>query len=428
MKKWVLGAMCTASLLACGGDEGGKDGTEDEQVGEVTIELFSWWSAPGEAQALQALIQAHQEAFPHERIYNAADAKNNLGGVDAKMVLANRLAANDPPDVFQQNAFEVLAALEAGTGKFEQLDDFFAEQGLTSDTVVKEVLDNVSQDGHVYSMPVNIHRENSLFYNMKIFKQHDIAAPKTIDELLAACQKLKAAGVTPFAVSPQSWILGKMWEGLAEGTMTPQKFVDYYTGSGPTDEAALRHAMDVYASIVMDYSNIHDIDESFGWAEATEALRKGEAAMFLHGDWAKGYLTQYGATPGVDFGVVAAPGASDLFVYGVDVFVIPLGAKHRDAAFDFLTTVASPDAQADFNKLKGSTPIRLDVTESKLDVVGKEVLADFRNAKMRVALHGSSALSDALGWFAFENPDHMEYYGDVDLLTQTAIENPPDRQ
>src|SRR5262245_22371792 len=117
MKKWMLGAMCTAGLLAagCGGDEGGEGGEEEEQVGEVTIELFSWWSAPGEAEALQALIQEHRKAFPHERIYNAAE-DTNTGGVDAKMVLADRLAKNDPPDVFQQNAFEVLGALEAGTG------------------------------------------------------------------------------------------------------------------------------------------------------------------------------------------------------------------------------------------------------------------------------------------------------------------------
>jgi glucose/mannose transport system substrate-binding protein len=428
MKKWMLGALCTAGLLTagCGGDEK-SDSNDDEEIGEVTIELFSWWAAPGEAEALQALIQEHRKNFPHERIYNAAES-TNTGGVDAKMVLADRLAKDDPPDVFQQNAFEVLGALENGTGKFEPLDELFEQEGLTSDTVVQEVLENVTFGGHKYAMPVNIHRENSLFYNMKIFNDHGIAAPKTVDDLLAACQKLKAANITPFAVSPQSWILGKMWEGLAEGAMTPQKFVDYYTGSGPTDEAALRHAMDVYATIVMEYSNIQDIDDSFGWTEATEAVLNGDAAMFLHGDWAKGYLTQFGATPNVDFGVVGAPGASDLFVYGVDVFVIPLGAKHRDAAFDFLKTVASPDAQGLFNTLKGSTPIRLDVTESKLDPVGKEVLADFRNAKMRVALHGSPALSDALAWFAYANPDHMEYYGDVDLLTQTAIDNPPDRQ
>jgi glucose/mannose transport system substrate-binding protein len=316
------------------------------------------------------------------------------------MVLADRLAANNPPDVFQQNAFAVLDELKAGSKQFEQLDEFFEQEGLNSDTMAQEVLNNVSFEGHQYALPVGVHRENALFYNMQVFKAHDITPPTTIDELLTACEKLKAAGVTPFAVSRQSWILGKLFEGLAEGAMTPQKFVDYYTGSGPTDEAALRHAVEVYAQIVMEYSNVNEIaDDSFGWTQATEALRNGEVAMFLHGDWAKGYLIKLGAKPGVDFGVVGAPGAADLFVYGVDVFVVPVGAPHHDEAMDFLKTVASIPAQAAFNNNKGSTPIRLDVPDASLDPVAKEVLEDFRNAKMRVALKGSATLSDSLAWF-----------------------------
>jgi glucose/mannose transport system substrate-binding protein len=427
MKLLARTAACALALgmIGCGSDGSDKPaGDGNDEVGETTIELFSWWTQPGEAEALEALIELHHDEFPNERILNAAEVATN-GGVDAKMVLAQRLKDNDPPDVFQQNAFEVLGALADGTGKFEQLDDFFKEQGLDAKVVPQEILDNVSHEGHMYSLPVNIHRENSLFYNMKVFKEHDITPPKTTDELLAACEKLKAAGVTPFAVSPQSWILGKMFEGIAEGAMGPASFVDYYT-KGTIDEAKLKLAVDTYAKIVMDYSNIGKIDENFGWTQAAEAVQHGEAAMFLHGDWVKGYLVQLGAEPNVDFGVVVAPGAQDMFVYGVDVFVVPQGAKHRDAAFDFLTTVASPAGQAAFNTIKGSTPMRFDVPVSKLDVVAQEVLKDFKNAKMRVALHGSPALSDAVGWFTWMTPEHTDYYNDTSMLLRAAMENPPD--
>jgi glucose/mannose transport system substrate-binding protein len=427
MKKWMLGAMCTLGLAAasCGGDDTKTEG--EEEVGEVRIELFSWWTAPGEAEALAALIQEHRKNFPNQIIVNKAEEMNS-GGIDIKMVLADRLANNDPPDVFQQNAFEVLTALANGSKQFEQLDAFFEQEGLLStDTMAQEIRDTVTHQGHQYALPVGVHRENALFYNMKIFNEHDIAPPTTTEELLAACAKLKAAGVTPFAVSRQSWILGKLFEGLAQGAMSPQKFVDYYAGTGPTDEAALRHAVEVYAQIVMEYSNVNEIaDDSFGWTQATEALSSGEVAMFLHGDWAKGYLIKLGDKPGVDFGVVGAPGAADLFVYGVDVFVVPVGAPHHDEAMDFLKTVASVSAQAAFNNNKGSTPIRLDVPDSSLDPVAKDVLEDFRNAKMRVALKGSPVLSDSLAWFAFANDEHADLYQNVDLLQQVAIENPPE--
>jgi glucose/mannose transport system substrate-binding protein len=426
MKVLVRTAACALALgiTGCGSEGSDKtDGDNPDEVGEVTIELFSWWTQPGEAEALEALIELHHDNYSNETILNAA-VEASRGGVDAKVVLADRLKAGDPPDVFQQNAFEVLGALADGTGKFEQLDDFFKEQGLDK-AVVPEILANVTHEGHMYSLPVNIHRENSLFYNVHLFKEHDITPPKTTEELLAACEKLKAAGVTPFAVSPQSWILGKMFEGVAEGAMGPAAFVDYYT-KGTIDEAKLKVAVDAYAKMVMEYSNIGEIDEDFGWTQASEALRNGDAAMFMHGDWVKGYLVQLGATPNVDFGVVGAPGAQDLFVYGVDVFVIPQGAKNREAALDFLTTVGSPAGQAAFNTIKGSTPMRLDVPVSKLDVVAQEVLADFSNAKMRVALHGSPALSDAVGWFTWMTAEHTDYYGDTNMLLRAAMENPPE--
>lgn len=426
MKLLARTAACALALgiTGCGSEGSDKPGDEgNEDVGETTIELFSWWTQPGEAEALEALIELHQENYKNETILNAA-VEASRGGVDAKMVLAQRLAAGDPPDVFQQNAFEVLGALADGTGKFEQLDEFFKAEGLDK-AVVPEILANVTHEGHQYAVPVNIHRENSLFYNVHLFKEHDITPPTTTAELLAACEKLKAAGVTPFAVSSQSWILGKMFEGVAEGAMGPAAFVDYYT-KGTIDEAKLQAAVEAYGKMVMDYSNIGEIDADFGWTDAADAVRNGDAAMFLHGDWVKGYLVQYGATPNVDFGVVGAPGAQDLFVYGVDVFVIPQGAKHREAALDFLTTVGSPAGQAAFNTIKGSTPMRFDVPVSKLDSVAQEVLTDFKNAKMRVALHGSPALSDAVGWFTWMTPEHTDYYGDTSMLLRAAMENPPE--
>ena len=41
------------------------------------VEIFSWWSAPGEADALEALIAAHQATHREARIFNSA---NRLDG------------------------------------------------------------------------------------------------------------------------------------------------------------------------------------------------------------------------------------------------------------------------------------------------------------------------------------------------------------
>ena len=54
-------------------------------------------------------------------------------------------------------------------------------------------------------MPVNIHGQNWLWYNTKVFADAGVEPPKTLPELLAAGEKLKATGVIPLALGGQPW-------------------------------------------------------------------------------------------------------------------------------------------------------------------------------------------------------------------------------
>lgn len=405
----VLGLLATA----CGSDGGTPTAPASEQTKEVKVELFSWWVNPGEAEALQALIDLNKSQHAKERIYNAAEDS----GTDAKQVLQDRLAADDPPDLFQQNAHDMRAFLAANPGKIEPLDDLFAAQGL-NDVVVPEVLDDVSVGGHVYSMPVNIHRENSLFYNKEIFSANKLKPPTTVEEFFTVCDTLKAKGITPVATSYQGWIQRIMFNSLAMGRMGGREFVDEWTGKKAMDQAALGAAIDDLARVLDDYSNADAGDADFGWTNAAQAVFDGKAAMFFHGDWAKGYFVQLGWTPNVDFGVVGAPGAADTFWYGVDVFALPTGAKQPAGARDFLTTVASVEGQVDFNSIKGSSPMRLDVPGSSLDDMGREVLLDLNDAAVRSLVSNLSAWDTALGDYATSR--------DKDALMQVYADNPPE--
>ena len=106
--------------------------------------------------------------------------------------------------------------------------------------------------------------------------------------------------------------------------------------------------------------------------------------MFIHGDWVKGSLVQLVWTPDVDFGVVASPDTADIFLYGMDVFGIPTGAKNPKGAEAFIKTISSPAGQIAFNTLKGSSPVRLDVSTEDFDTMGRQVAEEFRSANYRV--------------------------------------------
>jgi glucose/mannose transport system substrate-binding protein len=401
------------ALLGCA-CSGGDDTDTGDTSQEVQIEVFSWWVSPGEAEALNALFDLHRNNYPNERIVNAAEASGPM----AKQVLAERLDAHDPPDLFQQNAYEMKAFLSAHPGTVEPLDDLFEEEQL-AEAIAPEILDNVTIDGSIYSVPVNAHRENALFYNAKIFEDNNLQAPKTLDDFLSACETLKAAGITPVALSTsQSWIVSKLFINLAAGSMGARPFYDYFSGNEPLDEAAFGDAVDVLDTVLTNYIDIEQAaTDGFGWTQATEAVFDGTAAMFLHGDWAKGSFVALGWSPNTDFGVVASPGASELFLYGADVFGVPTGAKHPEAARHFVQTIASVEGQIAFNTIKGSSPIRLDVPAEAFDPMAQEVIDDFKNAEIRMSLKWQSAWDEALGEFATSH--------DRAALIQVFKDNPP---
>ena len=425
MKRLSVISACALSLAlttGCGSDAENSDGAGGTgSTNEIVrVEVFSWWTAPGEAEALQSLVDLHRKTYKNTRIFNAAtDPAVLSGGTEAKQLLQERLEAGDPPDAFQTNAYELkLGYLANEPNLLEPLDDLFAEQGLTDD-IAPELLSDITIKGHPVAVPVNVHRENSLFYNKQLFTENDIVPPTTMSEFLEVCAKLKEAGVTPLAISTsQAWIINKVFMSLALGTLGADKFNKYFVAKEPVEEADFAPVVATLDEVLRDYIDTElAASDGYGWTQAADSLRAGKAAMFIHGDWAKGYLTQLGWTPEVDFGVSASPGADGAFIYGMDVFAVPTGAPHREDAFNWLRTIASPEGQISFNEAKGSSPVRLNIDSRGLDAMARATYADLKNAAHRVPAVGVPSAWDE-GFQALAK-DH-----DQAALLKTFADNP----
>lgn len=376
------------------------------------MELLSWWVAASELDALDALLDVHRERYPNDRVRNTTYET----GPEAQQRLYEQIAAHTPPDLYQENAYDLPQILVDEPGCLASLSDFFEEHGL-AEAIVPEVLQAVTIDGVVRAMPVNIHRENALLYNKKVFDELGLSPPTTLDELLATCESLKAAGITPIATAYLGWIQRILFNGLSAARMGTSAFQAFLEGTGAIDEVALRKSIKLLDEVLTNYVNDSAADPDFGWTDAADLMSKGKAGMFIHGDWAKGYLVQLGAIPGFDFGVVGMPGASDLFLYGVDVFAMLEGAADPEPTRRFLETVGSKEGQIAFNKLKGSTPIRLDVDLDELDPAGRATLEDLRNAKVRLLTRSKPSWDDALAAFAIDR--------DADALVAAYVASPP---
>jgi glucose/mannose transport system substrate-binding protein len=99
-----------------------------------------------------------------------------------------------------------------------------------------------------------------------------------------------------------------------------------------------------------------------------DRVLKGEAAMTIMGDWAKGYADAAPQYQGA-VGFIPTPGTSRTFVFTTDTFSMPINLDSDQVADTkkLLGVFGSPDGQRIFNAKKGSISARLDVEPSESD-------------------------------------------------------------
>ncbi|WP_093131235.1 ABC transporter substrate-binding protein [Salinibacillus kushneri] len=394
-KIWVLTVLILTSLIfaACSSDSANSDDgsdSEDSSEGEgTTVEIFSWWTGAGEEDGLLALIDLFKEKHPDIDVENAAVAGG--AGTNAKAVLASRMQGDDPPSTFQVHGGAELNDSWVAADKMQPLDDFYEENDLM-DKFPQDLIDLVSDEGNIYSIPVNIHRGNVIFYNKKVFEENNIEVPTTFDEFLAASEELEAAGVTPLALGDKnSWPATQILENILLAKLGPDDYKGLFTGDVAFDDSRVVESVELFGEML---NYINDDHASRVWQDAAQLVAEGDAAMTVMGDWAKGYFSNdLNLTVNEDFGYITTPETEGLFMVITDTFGLPKGIENEEETKEFLKVLASVEGQDTFNPLKGSIPARVDADESKYDEYGKDTMDDFQNAEALAPsiAHGSAA-------------------------------------
>jgi glucose/mannose transport system substrate-binding protein len=350
------------------------------------LEIFSWW-AGDEGPALEALIEQYRAQHPDVEVVNATVTGG--AGVNARAVLKTRMLGGDPPDSFQVHAGQELIGTWVVADRMEDLTPLFEEQGWM-DAFPEGLIELISTDEGIWSVPVNIHRSNVLWYNPAKLSEWGVSVPATWDEFLAeTCPTLQAAGVTPLAVG-ENWTVQHLWESVALAVMGADGWNGLWDGSVAFDSPEAVEAWNVF-SRVLDCTNADAAGLS--WQQATDRVANGEAAFNVMGDWAAGYMaTTLGLEPGTGFGWAASPGTDGIFMLLTDSFGLPKGAPNRDNAVAWLELVGSREGQDAFNPLKGSISPRLDSDLSLYNAYGQSAAADYQsNASVGSLVHGTAA-------------------------------------
>ncbi|MED4203591.1 ABC transporter substrate-binding protein [Neobacillus mesonae] len=374
------------SMAACNSKSSSGDSKKGNE--KTKLDIFSWWTGAGEEDGLKALIALFQEKYPDIPIENAAVAGG--AGTNAKAVLASRMQGNDPPATFQVHGGAELNDGWVAAGKMEALNDLYDEQGW-NDKFPKELIDMVSKDGKIYSVPVDIHRGNVLWYNKKVFTDNGVEPPATFDEFFKVADQLKSKGVTPLALGDKEpWTATMLFEDILLGVLGPDDYGKLWTGELAFDDAKVKESAEIFKKML---GYINEDHSSRNWQDASQLVSNGEAAMNVMGDWAKGYfVNDLKLKVNEDFGYITTPGTDGYFMIITDTFGLPKGVKNPDDVKKFLTLLGSVEGQDVFNPLKGSIPARVDADPSKYDQYGKDTIEDFKTAKLAPSLaHGSAA-------------------------------------
>ena len=344
------------------------DTSTPEQGGKV--EIFSWWTGGGEAAGLDAMIVVFQAQYPGIEFINSAVAGG--AGTNARAVLATRLQAGDPPDSWQGHAGQELIGTYVAGGQIEPLNALYEAEGWLA-VMPETLIPLISDGGNIYSVPVNIHRANVLWYNPKLLADNGVSVPTTMDEWFAAMDTLKAAGVLPLALGEQ-WTKMHLLETVLLGTLGADKYNGLWDGTTDWAGADVKAALDNFAK-VLTYANTDSA--SLSWQDAAQLVVNGDAAFNVMGDWAEGYFRELGKAPETDYGWAATPGSVGVFQFLSDSFVLAVGAPDPDGATAWLKIAGSKAGQEAFNPVKGSICARTDCDKSLFGVYLQSAMSDW---------------------------------------------------
>ncbi len=360
---------------------GGKTKPSAAKAGQ--LEVFSWWTGGGEAHGLQALIKIWNKNHPTTPFKNETVAGG--AGTNAKAVLAQRLAANKPPDSFQGHAGQELADY-IKAGQVEPIDFIYKKSGFDK-IMPKQLIQQITYKGHLYSVPVNIHRANILWYNPATLRKAGITTPpKTWGQFIAALQKAKSAGLIPLALGEQ-WTQKHLLETVVIATIGPARWNALWKKGANWSNAGVTLALNRYKTL-LTYTNSDAA--SLTWQDASKLVADGKAAFNIMGDWADGYFrVDLKKKPNTGYAWTAVPGTNGVYDWLSDSFTLAKGAPHRAAAVQWLAFLGSKKAQDTFNPLKGSIPARKDANPKLYDPYLKWALNQWKTDKLAGSLtHG----------------------------------------
>ncbi|MCL5070685.1 MAG: extracellular solute-binding protein [Actinobacteria bacterium] len=323
---------------------------------KITLDIWDWQNTDNYAKAFDEIFALYKQKFPDRNIEFKREA---LAYDSYTQQMKAAVTGGEAPPIYEAYPGPEVVEL-ASSGRLLVLDDF-----INNDSEWKSWLGGAfdypelrSTDRKIYLIPVDVFVE-LVFYYKDMMKDAGIAeAPKTIEDLIAMVEPLKAKGKNVLAT------------GLADDWQLYEPFYHMSHQQQPEGTDMVAQAMngeiswqnEIFANSINTYKKLYDAGI---WREDEMSLTynidaignftsKKAWGFWEAGDWYVGGMNaddlkndNIGAIP---FPVVNGKAVP---VYGAGTglgYVVNIDAKYPNLTIEFLKFVNSPDCAAIFVK------------------------------------------------------------------------------
>lgn len=348
----VIAATAAVALAACSGFVNSGDGEEGDGTGSGTVSAYV---NTEQSAGLAPLL----EGFESETglTLDVSSANTDELNQQLRVQLTSGTAA-DLIRVSPGYSSPVAVGVLGQEGELADLSDAAWADDLTPDTASL-----ADVDGSVMAFPVS---RNAIVmaYNREVFEQAGVEVPTTWSELLAACETLAAAGVTPIAAPFQGGIYFQFWVYAMASTLVypvdPE--IDERMRAGETTFVDSAEWNAAFARIAELNDAGHFSDGMLGIPpdQGLQAVATGDAAMVLMVSAGLPQLYGYSDAGEEGFGVFAVPASDDAGATHVplapDLLAVNAAASNPDGARQLLDHLAQPENVEAYANAMGVLP------------------------------------------------------------------------
>ena len=327
---------------------------------------------PDKKAAYEAAVEAFKAANPDINV-----VANNGDREAHKSTIRNALQ-NDSPDVITWYPGNRMGPF-VDAGLFLDISDLWAsDENLSSK--FNAIKPTMSRDGKQWGVPYSYYQWG-VYYRKDIYDKLELNEPTTWDELLGNCDALKEASVTPFTIGTKFlWTAAGVFDYLNLRTNGYDVHNDLTAGKIKYTDDRIRATFANWEEM-LDRCSFVNTHATMSWQDAISPFAKGDAAMYVMGNFSVGSYKEAGLTddqidffqfPEITKGMARAEEAP------ADAFFIPANAKNVENAKKFLSFIATPQVQGDWNKAIGQLPPNSDAeinTDDKFIAEGMATLS-----------------------------------------------------